>query len=209
MKNALFFCLLTSFVFSSCKKTEDAVPENIPVVPAAIANNFPLSTGSYWIYERFNMDTNGVETTLAVDSSYISGDTVMHSDTFAIITGDIIDPASKYYRRDSSGYLIDQFGIIHCSNVNYADTLWSGSTPGYYTFYYRMMPGAVISTPAGALCAHDYQGTVNVLLSSYAWDNPRYLHSYYSDGIGLIRETSFFLASPNYIGRKLVRYHIE
>ena len=207
MKN-LFLSSLLLVCFYSCKKTEDPIPVNNPSTPTAPTNDFPLTTGSYWIYEVFNLDTNGIETTTSVDSSYVSGDTLIHGDTFSVIIGGLFGPSINV-RRDSSGYLVDQFGVIHCSNTNYTDVLWSGNTPGYYSFSYKMMPGAVISTPAGALCAHDYLGTVTVFLTSYAWDNPRYIHSYYSNNIGLIRETTFFLMSPNYVGRKLLRYHIE
>ncbi len=209
MKNALLFSSLLLIGFYSCKKEKDESPLPATSTSSSSPNCFPLSIGSYWIYERFNGDTNGVETTIETDSSYISGDTVIHGDTFAVFVGDVIDSNSVYFRRDSAGYLVDQIGIIRCSNTNFTDTLSSGNSPGYYDYYYKMIPPAIISTPAGPLNAYDYRGTITVLLSGYMWDNPRYIHSYYSDNIGLVRETTFFLMSPNYIGRKLVRYHIQ
>lgn len=155
------------------------------------------------------MDTNGVETTIAVDSSYISGDTIINGDTFSVFVGTFIDPNGVYCRRDSSGYIIDQYGIIHFSSTNFIDTLRTSSTPGYYDAFYKMMPVSTILTPAGALVATDYIGIVNIAQPGYLWDNPRNTHCYYSDGIGLIRETFFFLSNPNYDGRKLVRYNIN
>lgn len=207
MKNALCFSFLLLVCFSSCKKEKDEAPT--PSSPSVATNYFPLTTGSYWIYERFQMDTNGVETVVAIDSSYISGDTIINGDTFSVFVGTYIDPNGVYYRRDSSGYILDPFGIIHFSSTNFTDTLRTSSTPGYYDSFYKMMPASTISTPAGALVATDYLGTINITYPAYPWDNPRYTHCYYSDGIGLIRETHFFLMNPNYDGRRLVRYNIQ
>ncbi len=197
------------FFLSACKKCPDPQPEPPPSPGSTRPYNYPLTIGSYWIYERFNLDTNGVEAVVSVDSSYISGDTVIGGNTYSVFVGDIIGPTGFYFRRDSLGYLVDPNGVIRGSNTNFTDTLWAGSTPGYADFYYKMISGTSLFVPAGTFTAFDYLGTVNVLFSGYMWDNPRYLHSYYADSVGLIRETSFFILSPNYIGRKLVRYHIQ
>ncbi len=209
MKNLVYFILLIAFAFYSCRKTEDVVPVNPPSTAVAVSNNYPLSLGSYWIYERFNMDTNGVETTLYIDSTYISGDSIIHGDTFSVIVGDIFGPTDINVRRDSSRYLVDQFGTIFCSNTNFTDTLLSGSVPGHADFYYKMMPATTIVVPAGSFAACDYLGTVNITMVGYPWDTSRNIHFYYADNVGLIRETTYFFSSPNYIGRKLLRYHIE
>ncbi len=200
--------LLLMICFSSCKKDPDTTPIQ-PGTPPPTGYTIPLTTGSYWIYERFNLDTNGVETVIAVDSSYISGDTIIGENTFSIFVGTVIDPAGIYFRRDSLGCLVDQSGIVRFSKTNFTDTLWSGTTPGYYSFNYKMVPEVLVPTPSGSLNACDFLGTIQMLSPTYPWGTPRYVHSYFSDGIGLIRETTFFVSSPNYIGRKLLRYHIQ
>lgn len=209
MKNTLFFSILLLICFSSCKKEQNETSSPTPSSTAIASNYFPLTTGSYWIYERFQMDTNGVETTFAIDSSYVSGDTIISGDTFSVFVGTYIDPAAIYCRRDSSGYVLDEYGVIHFSATNFSDTLRVSNVPSYYNSYYKMVPPVNISTPAGIFLATDYLGTVNTTQPGYLWDNPRYTHCYYSDGVGLIRESHFFLANPNYDGRKLVRYNIN
>lgn len=210
MKNALYFSFMLLICFSaSCKKEKDEIPSTSPASSSVSTTFFPLTTGSYWVYERFQMDTNGVETLVAIDSSYISGDTIINGATFSVFVGTYIDPNGIYCRRDSSGYIIDQYGTIHFSSTNFIDTLRTGNTPGYYNSFYKMVPASMISTPAGALAAIDYLGTINIVYPGYLWGNTRYTHCYYSDSIGLIRETRFFLMNPNYDGRRLVRYNIN
>jgi len=208
MKKLVLFNFVLLVGVSSCKKDKEPVMHPAPHV--ASGNCFPTTTGSYWIYERFDLDTNGVETTVSIDSSYVSGDTIIHGDTFTVFVGTVIDPSGIAIRRDSSGYVLDQFWIIHFSKTNFSDVLWSGSVSGYHNYSYKMMwPPVMVSTPAGSIPAYDYMGTINIVVSGYPWESPRYIHNYFADGIGLIRETTFFLMGPNYIGRKLIRYHIE
>lgn len=209
MKNALYLSSLMLLCFCACKKEKDAEPTPAAVTPTSTTNYYPLTVGSYWIYERFQMDTNGIETVVSVDSSYISGDTIINGDTFTVFVGTFIDPAGIYCRRDSAGYILDQYGVIQFSSTNYTDTLRVGSTPGYYTFFYKMISPVNISTPAGTFLASDFLATINITQPGYLWDTTRYIHNYYSDGIGLIRETAFFLSNPNYDGRRLVRYQIQ
>lgn len=208
MKNALYFGCLLLLCFYSCKKEKDAVP-NVPPPAASTPDYFPITTGCYWIYERFHMDTNGVETIVAIDSSYVSGDTLINGNTFAVFVGTYYDPNAIYCRRDSSGYIIDQHGIVYFSSTNFTDTLRTGNTPGYYTSFYKMIPAGPVTVPAGIFSAYGYMGTVNITLPGYLWDNPRYTYCFYADGIGLVRETNFFLMNPNYDGRRLVRYNIQ
>lgn len=193
----------------SCKKEKDEIPTPATPSTPATTNCFPLTTGSYWIYERFNLDTNGVETVVSVDSSYISGDTVIAGNTFSIFVGDLLGPTYLNFRRDSSGYLVDQNGTIRGSNTNFTDTLWSGSISGSGDFYYKMIPGTSLSVPAGTFTAFDYLGAITITQVGYPWDTSRNIHTYFADGIGLIRETTYFLSSPNYIGRRLLRYNIQ
>ena len=204
-----FALLLVVLAIYSCKKEKDEVPTPAtPSTPSAI-NCFPLTTGSYWIYERFNLDTNGVETVTAVDSSYISGDTVIAGKTYSIFVGNAYSPTFVSFRRDSLGYLVDQYNAIHASNNNYSDTLRTDILPGYFDGYYKMMPAASLSVPAGSFSAYDFLGYVNITQPGYLWDTTRNTHAYYAENVGLIRETFFFLSSPNYIGRRLLRYNIQ
>jgi hypothetical protein len=67
-----------------------------------------------------------------------------------------------------------------------------------------------IVTPAGTFLTSNIQETYNMYPKwSYA-GNPRYINKRYSEEIGIVVETlPFSISNPNYIERRLVRYHIE
>jgi hypothetical protein len=211
MKTLFPFALLILVSAVSCKK--DNIDPNPPADPAPeTANGFPLTIGSYWIYENTTIDTNNVETVNVSnpsDSCYISGDSVIGGKTYLVFVGTIANENAVFFRRDSSGYMVDNYGKIYYSKTNFTDVLQSGSVPGYVDYSYKMVgPLTSVSVPAGVFPSYDFQGIL-VFTSAYPWDNPRYTHSYYAGGVGLVREINFFTSSPNYIARRLLRYHIQ
>lgn len=209
MKKILYSSLVLAVCFCSCKKDKDATPTPVPSSPTATTNYFPLSVGSYWIYDTYNLDTNGVETYVSTDSCYISNDTVIGGNTYSVFHASLLFPTSTYYRRDSSGYLVDQVGKIYFSNTNFTDTLRYDSLPGYFSGFGKMIsPSTSVSVPAGTFSVYDFMQTTTILTSGYIWENPRITHHYYADGVGIVNETLTFVGSPGYIGRKLVRYNI-
>jgi hypothetical protein len=212
MKNYFSFALLLLICSAACKKDNVVpAPANEPV-PAPAPNGFPLTIGSYWIYENTMIDTNNVETINASnpsDSCYIKDDTIFGGKTYLVFVGNITNENAIFFRRDSLGFMVDQYGTIFYSKTDLINTLRTVSVPGFYDGYYKMAgPMTSVSVPAGGFSCYDYQG-VFVMPSSYAWSNPRFSHSYYANGVGLVRETAFFYSSPDYIARRLLRYHIE
>jgi hypothetical protein len=212
MRHYFTFAALLLICAVSCKKDAGVpVTENEPT-PAPAANGYPLTIGTYWIYENTTIDTNGVETVSVsnpTDSCYIVDDTVLGGNTYMVFVGNIINENAVYFRRDSAGFIVDQNGKIYYSKTDLVNTLRTESMPGMYDAFYKMAgPMTTISVPAGAYACYDFQGMF-ILPASYPWDNPRYYHSYYANGVGLVRETTFFYSSPDYISRRLVRYHVQ
>jgi hypothetical protein len=196
----------------SCKK-DNVVPAP-PTTPAppTEANGFPLSVGSYWIYENFITDTNNVDSVNAAnptDSCYIVDDTIFGGKAYSVFVGNIVNENAIFFRRDSAGFIVDQYGTIHYSKTDFINTLRTYSIPGTLDAYFKMAgPLTTISVPAGAFPSFDYQGMF-VMPASYPHDNPRYSHAYYGNNVGLVKETTFFYSSPDYISRRLLRYHIQ
>jgi hypothetical protein len=211
MKHYFPFAIFILMLSVSCKK-DNVQPSPAATSPANVANGYPLTIGSYWIYENTDIDTNNVETVNVSnpsDSCYISGDTVLSGKTYMVFVGMIGNENAVFFRRDSSGFIVDQAGMVYYSKTDFTNTLRTWTVPGYLNGYFKMVgPATTVSVPAGSYQSYDYQGMI-VFGSGYPWDNPRYVHSYYANGVGLVRETSFFTASPNYIARRLLRYHIQ
>ncbi len=208
-KNALLWGSFLLLGFYSCKKEKDESP--VPTTSASTTANYcPRTVGSYWIYDTYNLDTNGVETFVSTDSTYISNDSVIGGNSYSVFHGSAMLPGNIYCRRDSSGYFIDQYGGSYFSATNFTDTLRTTTVPGFLVSYAKMvLPAASITVPAGTYNTYDCMVTTNIVQPGYLWDTTRYTHHYFADGVGQIYETMFFLSSPNYIVRKLVRYHIQ
>ena len=115
---------LSLSMFPGCRKDTTA-PLQQPATPpsgqALPAYRFPLTIGSYWIYEHVLLDQNlNVLSTGAVDSVFICADTLIHNDTFYVFGqqtfGSPVYSMSSgfinesYYLRDSAGYLVHPSG---------------------------------------------------------------------------------------------------
>ena len=205
-KLLLLFTLL--LCISACKK-DDKITNFYP--PAVTHHYSPLTVGSYWIYEHFDLDTNGVETANSqTDSVYVSRDTVIGGKTYAIVVGSYFNPYTEYFFRDSAGDILSEAGSVNLWANNFTDTLQTyNSPPDWYGHIMMHQPSSPVITPAGTFNCIDRRATTYITMSGYPWDSPRYSHCYYSEGVGMVYETFFYLMSPGYIGRLLLRYHIE
>lgn len=208
MKKTIFSITLSGILLSACEK--DWVRCEKCDVAQNTASYFPLTEGTYWIYEHTSLDTNGVETLTGADSSYVSNDTLINGNIYHKVYGNIINSPGFRLLRDSADCIVENNGTILFSASNYTDTLHRWSVPGYMDVSNMMAQDPVeITVQAGVFQAKDYKGTVTFTSPSYPWSNPRYTHSYYAQGVGPVKEVAFFASSPNYMTRRLMRYHIQ
>src|SRR5688572_809834 len=83
---SLVFILIISLCLSGCKKDGKIYESSLSDAPPPVyASYYPLTTGSYWIHERFNVDHNGVLTVNGTDSSYVEKDTIIRGRKFSKI----------------------------------------------------------------------------------------------------------------------------
>jgi hypothetical protein len=76
-----------------------------------------------------------------------------------------------------------------------------------YTLNYKMeRPSGTITVPAGVFSALNCKGTVITTQNIPGIPNPRYLNTCYTDKVGKIVETYFFLFHPMISEKRLVRY---
>jgi hypothetical protein len=217
MKNLVILATTLAIVFFACKKDEPQNIDDTPV-PEPKVSMMPLKEGNYWVYSSCNVDTNGVDKPpYNTDSIYISGKEVIHGDTFYTIGGSNYFlfnpdmPGQNTYIRDSSGYLVDQHGVIYYSENNYTDTLGTFTEPimpinGYTFMAYK---DSSVIVPAGTF------NQTATLLTTYLFPNPDYhwgprrdAYYTYAKGVGLIKRRVFFASPPDYIEYRLLRYHV-
>lgn len=202
----------------SCTEDEPVDPQ-IQDDTSASTSFAPLTTGSYWIYERIEIDTAGNETPLGItDSCYIAGDTLIGSNTYAIYVRPFA-PGWQTLRqciRDSVGYLVDQHGRIYFAEndfgtvfYSYLDTIGLDTTT--YWRCWMVDDGMEVTVPAGTFISKTYQWRMDF------WPNyvppagaVRTMNTIFGEDAGIILETlPFYSAQPTHVERRLVAYSIQ
>jgi hypothetical protein len=211
----IFAALTITLAFSSCKKENDPeIPNNPPATSSAYS--FPLTDGSYWVYQQSQTDSAGNVTQVGTtDSVYVDGDTTIGANTYKKIRT-YLAPGSGWFIhqplqlwRDSSGYIVDLNGDF-IEHTNFTDTLDSRSEAGIYdSWYFMKHEDSVVTVPAGTFTTIDYEGHVYATMPGYPHPSPRYTHQLLADGIGKVVEVRYYFSQPGYIQRRLISYHIQ
>ncbi len=207
----LFALLVTTW---SCKKDDETITEN----PTTYDEYACLKTGNYWIYQQFTVDSLGNATPSdTYDSCYIEKDTLINGKTYF----KLVQPSyfgvipDKLYLRDSLHYIVDLSGNKLFSSEDFTTVfkyhvmMIGGDTLAECTIK-MAHPNEVIEVPAGSFSTHDYQmhWTMHPPYNFNGTD--RYQHTRYAKGKGIISQTMpFFLGTPTYVERRLVRSYIN
>ena len=202
--------LMTS-VFTSCKK--DSETQTTPT------NFTQLKVGNYWVYERFNVDASGSATATGIlDSCYVEKDTIIDTTHyFKFIRPEVVGSTYSYqFVRDSLHYLVNSDGQILFSSQNFTDTfnsyfITAGPTDTVCEVFVKMADKNLsLNLPAGQFQTYSFKQTFEMYPNWSASGNPRYIDTRYAVNVGIVSETfPFFSSSPNYIQRRLVRYHLN
>lgn len=216
MKATILLSMIVAMTFlsTSCKKesTPEPVNNNVIVYP----DFSMLDTGNYWIYQRFLIDSIGNETPQSIyDSCYIEKDTLINGKTYYKYYDPYLSSMSSKCLRDSLHYVIDSSGDIVLSTSDFSTVLsvhYSTVSSDTVCRIERKMEdkNQSVQTGAGTFT------TINAKITYYmypGWDyagSVRYRNIRYAEGIGKVTETlPFFVSSPNYTERRLVRYHVN
>jgi len=209
-------CLLLSLVFSACKKEES--PD--PPVPVTYPNFSQLSTGNYWVYERFSIDPSGNETALGIyDSCYIEKDTIINDlSYYKFIRSSNFGSFFDYrFVRDSLHYLVNHEGQILFSSQNFTDTFYYGyeivpnSTDTIYKKVVKMAgKDFTVNTPAGSFQTYKLRNTINFYPNWTTINATRHYDKHFTENIGIVQERlPSHVNNPNILKRRLIRYHVE
>lgn len=209
MKN-LFLVGLVIVLLISCEEGEKEKSQT---------SYFPLEVGNYWIYSHVDIDTMGNETVRDnVDSVVVTKDTLINGEEYFVLEGLKVPSGSVRgivdIVRDSSGYLINNEGVVRFSSKNFTDILTTrfyinGDDTIGSTTYKMMKEESIVSVPAGKFDALNFKGTVVSNNPILGIDNPRYLDNYYVEGVGRILSTYFYFHSPVISERRLIRYNVN
>lgn len=227
MKTMMFFripalvagTVLLTALLPGCRKDNNELPD-LPATggPGNVqaVYNFPLTIGSYWIYEQVTLDSNlNLVATGSIDSIFICADTIINGNTFYVFGSQTTGSPqfmpvffySSHYLRDSAGYLVDPSGEF-VEHDNFTDTLKSQLIPGFLQSYYFMRhPDSLITVPAGTFQTIDLRGDHYYLVPNFT--PYRRSHQFFADDIGVVSRITFYSSQPGYVQQRLLRYHIQ
>jgi len=211
MKIKILLLLLPLILIFSCKKYPVIIPPEVTVE----TSYFQTTPGSYWVYELYKVEQNGVETATGII------DTVRNVGTRLINNKTYVEKRGKnyptLYRRDSLGYIINETGEVFYSYNNFIDTLAAGSIdPLGYDWYTQMYSaGTSVTVPVGSFNAiesrkyyYEQSGDPISSCGELSLKNSLFI----APNIGLIKmdfNSSLHLDSCNYHREKrLIDYYI-
>lgn len=212
----LCICVCVSILVFSCKDHDD---NNIPD-PITYDNYAQLKVGNYWIYQHFNIDSSGnVTPTSTYDSCYVEKDTLFNGNIyFKMIRPNPYPPLpSAFLLRDSLHYVVDPAGEIYFSSQDFTtvfdDYYKIASNPGdTICRVIKKMKDKdwIVPTPAGSFITSNMKITYLMYPNWSFAGNERALSTRFSKNVGIVSETlPFFASNPNYVERRLVRYHLN
>ena len=210
----VFSILFVVTLFLSCSSNDDSQSSDIQE-----ENFYALTVGNSWVYKNYKYSSisETYEDTGVIDSISIIETEELNTNTYfkfrRLTTGNennitFCNANGEHFEllRDSSGYLINDLGKIKFINSNFEERILSENFLG--TILEKLVEGSQeISVEAG---------TFNCINSErYAKDDqgeqlPGLDRFYYSDGFGLIYDTSSFVSqdTPSII-RRLDSYNVQ
>lgn len=200
----------------ACNKNNDSNPE----IETGESNYFPLTTGSYWVYNTYEIDSlSNEELKSENDTITIVGDTTINGHTFKVFYGRkyYSSTPEKFYYRNSSDFIIDDKGVLVFSQSNFTDTLYSEYIPdnnGASIHFYSKMNyyNSKLTMQVGVF---DRLLNRNVFVDYLTFDPIRTekLDILYAPNVGNVLHqyayTHQLLTMKCYFEKRLVSYHIE
>lgn len=198
---------------SSCKKDQPVVtPPPIPVTSST--DYLKLTVGNYWIYEKWEIDTLGKETFMETDSMWISGQTNIRGHVFySFKSSGSFCFCMDSMVADSTKCGINTAGKIFFSENNFdtmfQDTVWTSNKTFDFHFEKSNPSPTSVTVPAGTFKCIEFALTNFINDPTYYPSlRTRACRRYYSDQIGLVKQTYYFRQTPMVYERRLVRYKV-
>lgn len=220
--------LIMTSIFYSCKKDEEQ-PLSKKNEEPPVSNRsqeevkYPdysaLKVGNYWIYERFDVDENGNATSQNLyDSCYIKEEVVINDKNYFKVyrsmpyTG---DDGVFTLLRDSLHYIVSSKGEIQFSSQDFSNNLLVGYIMGTETdtiakIVRKMTDKDVtVSTGAGGFITSRVTQTHYMYPKWAVYGSVRSITTAYAENVGIVLERlPFYIGTPKYVERRLVRYHV-
>lgn len=205
-KSAFFLLAIALF---GCSKSDSTIPSSENAYPASAY--YPLSVGNYWIYDLYEVDTNGVETFIDTDSMYIERDTILRGNRYFVKRTTRLNGVSII--RDSSDYLVNRYGLKLFGPQDKSDTLdllalpFNGTDTTQIIRFQMNLQSRKITVPAGSFNILELIESVRYLSGSSII---RPYSLYRAPNVGTVyAESSYSHNNPIIIEYRLRRYFVR
>lgn len=206
--------ITAALAFTACKKDEDndAPAPPAPAIPSAISEYSNLTIGNYWVYSIVQFDTSNNETPTAyTDSVAIVADSVVNGNTYYVLQGTRLlhspgNPQNyQMLMRDSADCIVGVGGSVIFSLSNLGSVLHQAVIEPSGSLTWSTLPDQLQHTvPAGTFTCYDTQG-----VTYFPGIPERTLHKLRGEGVGLVEESTVFLAAGSGFRKKLVSYYVQ
>lgn len=217
---SIIILLASTFILTRCKKDPAIITPSI-LSPTSSMYHFPLTVGSYWIYQAIEVDSSeNILGSNYLDSLYISGDTIINLKTYVILKAtnisniysvpSIITKELAKIERDSSGYIVDTLGnyIKHDDFSGILNTLSETTPIPFIKTGYMTNQNYLVTVPVGTFTTINYQEKVIRFDSTYMYGIPKYSNHIMADSIGVIYKSITYSSCFSKSAIRLIRFHI-
>ncbi|NQZ76448.1 MAG: hypothetical protein HRT61_10110 [Ekhidna sp.] len=199
---ALTTALVAILLFASCTDEEVAPTQNV-------IEFTDLKIGNYWVYDWFEIDPDGTESSLNKrDSLYIEKDTTILNRTYLIRSGTFLGTKTRELLYDSANaiFIYPSRQVLFTLDESVKTTVNHGpqNNPIAYSTYSLDLNETTIVVPAGEFECLNYGGLTKSLEADYPYGT-RINSNLYSNGTGLILMKTQFYSSPNDLEMRLVK----
>lgn len=216
MRTFLICCTLVTLL-TACKKDAADVPAPAPAPLnlGAVEQYSNLDSGNYWIYQKYKVDsTDAILETLAEDSIWVDGDTLLSGVTYAVVRRAVpggVNSVPRFWR-DSLSYLITStHETLFCTNPldQVIFSLYQGPV-GVVLDYSVFSTPVSVTVPAGTMDTHMMRCEITSIGGYPQQPEWKRLRSYWAPTVGRVRYYEFFGANNMYGHRyDLVRYQVQ
>ncbi len=171
--------------------------------------------GSYWIYQQYQTDLNGVTIpTQVFDSCYVGADTLINNVKYHNILSTKYAPYANLFFRDSMGYLIDQDGEqIYSPSFNgmtKAKFIISGNDTISKLSTQMFNKDRLVVVPAGIFKTSECRKTYDMFPGFDRLYKTRSIGMFINEDIGIIQHLLPFYLDDRYVKEmRLVRYSVK
>lgn len=207
----LIALLIAMAFFNACSD-----PDDEPETTLSATAYMPMTTGSWWVYVVTKRDsvTGGGDIFIGRDTLRVTGTFDANGHSYAQLEGSmgVLSSGNQLFGlRDSSGFLVNEQGIIVLPELNNTDTLNESYYAGLQRFYILTEDDVPTVVPAGTYETVNFQGVVFREPVGLCPDSIGLLNNQFAYGIGLVRATYWYSATGAcvYFERALESYHLE